>query len=137
MSRKDRSSKKISTAPIHEFGSNPFASLDGSGLPEALPEPKHEIKVSVKVEESKLGNGERLEIRREKTGRGGKTVTTVRGIPPGLGKEKKEKLLKRMKNTLGTGGTWSGLDMELQGDRRAEVLEWMKAMGFRPVLAGG
>jgi len=137
MSRKDRSSQKISTAPIHEFGSNPFASLDGSGLPEALPEPKHEIKVSVKEEECKLGNGERLEIRREKTGRGGKTVTTVRGIPPGLGKEKKEKLLKRMKNTLGTGGTWSGLDMELQGDRRAEVLEWMKAMGFRPVLAGG
>jgi len=137
MSRKDRLSQKISTAPIHEFGSNPFASLDGSGLPEALPEPKHEIKVSVKEEESKLGNGERLEIRREKTGRGGKTVTTVRGIPPGLGKEKKEKLLKRMKNTLGTGGTWSGLDMELQGDRRAEVLEWMKAMGFRPVLAGG
>ena len=137
MSRKDRSSQKISTAPINEFGSNPFASLDGSGLPEALPEPKHEIKVSVKKEESKMGNGERLEIRREKTGRGGKTVTTIRGIPPGLGKEKKEKLLKRMKNTLGTGGTWAGPDMELQGDRRAEVLEWMKAMGFRPVLAGG
>jgi translation initiation factor 1 len=137
MSRKDRSSKKISTAPINEFGSNPFSSLDGSGLPEALPEPKHEIKVSVKEEESKLGNGERLEIRREKTGRGGKTVTTIRGIPPGLGKEKKEKLLKRMKNTLGTGGTWAGPDMELQGDRRAEVVEWMKAMGFRPVLAGG
>ena len=137
MSRKERFSKKISMSPINEFGSNPFASLDGSGLPEALPEPKHEIKVSVKEEESKLGNGERLEIRREKTGRGGKTVTTIRGIPPGLGKEKKEKLLKRMKNTLGTGGTWAGADMELQGDRRAEVVEWMKAMGFRPVLAGG
>jgi len=91
MSRKDRSSKKISTAPYNEFGSNPFSSLDGSGLPEALPEPKHEIKVSVKEEESKWGNGERLEIRREKTGRGGKTVTTIRGIPPGLGKEKKGK----------------------------------------------
>ena len=137
MTRKDRSSRKVSTVPFNEFGSNPFASLDGSGLPEALPEPKHEIKVSVKEEESKLGNGERLEIRREKTGRGGKTVTTIRGIPAGLGKEKKEKLLKRMKNTLGTGGTWAGTDMELQGDRRAEVVEWMKAMGFRPVLAGG
>jgi translation initiation factor 1 len=137
MSRKERSSKKISMSPINEFGSNPFAYLDGSGLPEALPEHKYEIKVSVKEEESKLGNGERLEIRREKTGRGGKTVTTIRGIPPGLGKEKKEKLLKRMKNTLGTGGTWAGTDMELQGDRRAEVVEWMKAMGFRPVLAGG
>ena len=137
MRKKDRTSKKISTSQINEFGINPFASLDGSGLPEALPEPKHEIKVCVKEEESKMGNGERLEIRREKTGRGGKTVTTIRGIPPGLAKEKKEKLLKRMKNTLGTGGTWAGPDMELQGDRRAEVLEWMKAMGFRPVLAGG
>ena len=137
MSKKDRSSQKISISPINEFGSNPFASLDGSGLPEALPEPKHEIKVSVKEEESKMGNGERLEIRREKAGRGGKTVTTIRGIPPGLAKEKKEKLLKRIKNSLGTGGTWAGSDMELQGDRRAEVAEWMKAMGFRPVLAGG
>ena len=122
---------------VNEFGSNPFSSLDGSGLPEALPESKHEIKVSVKNEESILGNGERLEIRREKTGRGGKTVTTIRGIPIGLGKEKREKLLKRIKSTLGTGGTWSGEDMELQGDKRSEVMAWMKAMGFRPVLAGG
>ena len=44
---------------------------------------------------------------------------------------------KRLKNSLGTGGTWSGQDMELQGDRRAEIMEWMRAMGFRPVLAGG
>ena len=137
MNRKRGSSKKILITPMNQFGSNPFASLDGSGLPEALPELKQEIKVSVQQEESKLGNGERLEIRREKTGRGGKTVTTIRGIPPGLGKQKKERLLKRMKNSLGTGGNWSGNDMELQGDRRAEVLEWMRAMGFRPVLAGG
>jgi translation initiation factor 1 len=137
MNRKRGSSKKILTTPMNQFGSNPFASLDGSGLPEALPELKQVIKVSVQEEESKLGNGERLEIRREKTGRGGKTVTTIRGIPPSLGKQKKERLLKRMKNSLGTGGTWSGNDMELQGDRRAEVLEWMRAMGFRPVLAGG
>ena len=102
MSRKERSSKKISTAPHNEFGSNPFASLDGQGLPEALPEPEREIKVSVKEEESNLGKGVRLEIRREKSGRGGKTVTTVRGIPPGLGKEKKDKLLKRIKSSLGT-----------------------------------
>ena len=28
-------------------------------------------------------------------------------------------------------------DVELQGDRRAEALEWLRAMGFHPVLAGG
>ena len=137
MSRKDRSAKKISTSPENAFGSNPFAALDGSGLPEALPQSDHEVKIRVKVEESNLGGGVRLEIRREKSGRGGKTVTTVRGIPLSLGKEKRDILLKKMKNSLGTGGTWSGEYMELQGDKRAEVLEWMRAMGFRPVLAGG
>jgi len=137
MSRKDKSSSKISTGSLSDFGSNPFASLDGQGLPEALPEPEREIKVSVKQEESNLGKGVRLEIRREKSGRGGKTVTTVRGIPPGLGKDKKEKLLKRIKSSLGTGGTWAGKDMEIKGERRAEELEWFRAMGFRPVLAGG
>jgi translation initiation factor 1 len=137
MSRKDKSSSKISTGSLSDFGSNPFASLDSQGLPEALPAPDREIKVSVKSEESNLGKGVRLEIRREKSGRGGKTVTTVRGIPPALGKETKDKLLKQMKSSLGTGGTWAGLEMELQGDRRAEVLEWLRAMGFRPILAGG
>ena len=137
MSRKHKVSTRIPTGASSDFGSNPFASLDGQGLPEALPEPQSEIKVSVKQEESNLGKGVRLEIRREKSGRGGKTVTTVRGIPPTFGKEKKNKLLKRMKSSLGTGGTWAGQDMELQGDRRAEALEWLRAMGFRPVLAGG
>ena len=137
MSRRDRGEKKISTDSDLDFGSNPFGSLDGSGLPEALPESNREVKVTVKIEEKSLGNGERLEVRREKSGRGGKTVTTIRGIPSGLGKNKRDRLLKNLKNSLGTGGTWSGLDMELQGDRRAEIMEWMRAMGFRPVLAGG
>lgn len=137
MSSKDRSLKKISTEPETTFLTNPFSSLDSSGLPEGLPEIPKDIKVSLKKEETKLGNGERLEIRREKAGRGGKTVTTVRGIPNSLGKDKRDRLLRKIKNSLGTGGTWSGEDMELQGDRRAEVIEWMRAMGFRPVLAGG
>lgn len=137
MSRRDRGEKKISIDTDLAFGSNPFSSLDGSGLPEALPKSTREVKVLVKIEDQSLGNGERLEVRREKSGRGGKTVTTIRGIPPGLGKDKRDRLLKSLKNSLGTGGTWSGQDMELQGDRRTEIMEWMRAMGFRPVLAGG
>ena len=137
MSRRDRGEKKISIDSDLAFGSNPFSSLDGSGLPEALPKSTREVKVLVKNEDQSLGNGERLEVRREKSGRGGKTVTTIRGIPPGLGKDKRDRLLKSLKNSLGTGGTWSGQDMELQGDRRTEIMEWMRAMGFRPVLAGG
>ena len=137
MSRKDRSTHKISTSSEAEFGSSPFAMLDGSGLPEVSPPPIIDVKASIKKKSSVLGRGERLEIRREKSGRGGKTVTTVRGFPASLNKEKREKLLKQLKNSLGTGGTWSGDEMQLQGDRRAEVVEWMRVLGFRPILAGG
>ena len=47
MSRRDRGEKKISTDSDLGFGSNPFSSLDGSGLPEALPESTREVKVTV------------------------------------------------------------------------------------------
>ena len=64
MSRKDKPFSKISTGSSADFGTNPFASLDAQGLPEALPYPDKEIKVSVKEDESNLGNGIRLEIRK-------------------------------------------------------------------------
>ena len=137
MSRKERSGKKVSTSPIVEFGSNPFASLDGSGLPEALPEQIYQIKVSVKEDESNLGKGERLEIRREKSGRGGKTVTTVCGFPKHISNGDLKRILKEFKSRLGTGGGWRNEQMEIQGDRRKEVVDWLSTLGFKPVLAGG
>jgi translation initiation factor 1 (eIF-1/SUI1) len=42
-----------------------------------------------------------------------------------------------MKVSLGTGGTWNEQVMELQGDRREEVMNWLSKVGFKPVLAGG
>ena len=137
MSGKDRKKARLPMEAPAEFGDSPFASLDSAGLPEGLPPGLPDAKVSLPKDAEKWGNGERLEVRREKTGRGGKTVTTVRGIPPGLGADRKKRLLKEMKNRLGTGGIWSGQDLELQGDKRAEVMEWMRSLGYRPVLAGG
>jgi len=45
--------------------------------------------------------------------------------------------LKKLKSTLGTGGTWVQQTMELQGDKRKEVYDWMEESGFKPVFAGG
>ena len=84
-----------------------------------------------------LGRGERLEVRREKSGRGGKTVTTVRGFPSRISQEEFGRLLKGLKSRLGTGGGWRDDLMEIQGDQREVVCEWLSALGFRPVLAGG
>lgn len=137
MSKITRQKKKIATTS-QESGleNSPFSILDVKGLPD-VPLSKTTPPRAMAKPKTVLGQGERLEIRREKSGRGGKTVTTVLGFPTYLGEAKKSKMLKTLKTTLGTGGTWNGKVMELQGDRRDEVFQWCKESGFTPVLAGG
>ena len=133
MSRK----KKISVENNEiELTSSPFSKLNSSGLPNA---PLNSFSLTKKSSKAKelLGQGERLEIRREKSGRGGKTVTTIQGFPSYLGKAKRLKALKTLKTSLGTGGSWNNNTMELQGDRRNDAYYWLKELGFFPVLAGG
>ena len=137
MSKKATHKGKISTTNGEEvFGLSPFTSLSSSGLPETT-----QKSVSPKTEKFKnqvpIGKGERLEIRREKSGRGGKTVTTIKGFPAHISQKDRSNLLKILKTTLGTGGTWNTSTMELQGDRRDDVFYWFKNAGFSPVLAGG
>jgi translation initiation factor 1 len=129
--------KKILTEAVDlGFSDSPFSSLNTTGLPEA---PKSKLTSAKIIPKSRdrLGQGERLEIRREKSGRGGKTVTTIQGFPSYLGEAKKSKTLKSLKTSWGTGGSWNKNTMELQGDRRNEVYLWLKESGFSPVLAGG
>ena len=85
----------------------------------------------------RLGRGERLEVRREKSGRGGKTVTTVKGFPTHISQDDFKCMLKGLKSRLGTGGGWRDDQMEIQGDQREVVCDWLTSIGFRPVLAGG
>ena len=137
MSKEKRQKKKIATTSQDSgLENSPFLILDAKGLPDVPTRQTTPSKAIVKAN-TLLGQGERLEIRREKSGRGGKTVTTVLGFPSYLGEAKKSKMLKTLKSSLGTGGTWNGKIMELQGDRRNEVFQWFKETGFCPVLAGG
>ena len=93
-------------------------------------------KVDVSITE-RLGKGERLEIRREKSGRGGKTVTTVKGFPSRISQDELNRMLKGLKSQIGTGGGWRDGQMEIQGDKRSIVCNRLLEMGFKPVLAGG
>lgn len=137
MSKGSRHKNKISTSSlVPNLEESPFSVLDAKGLPNAAPSLVPVPKVTTKPKD-RLGQGERLEIRREKSGRGGKTVTTIKGFPTYLGGAKKSKMLKTLKTSLGTGGTWNGYVMELQGDRRDDVFHWLVSVGFSPVLAGG
>ena len=136
--KKGRNEGKRPVEAGEDFGTSPFSALGLKGLPEALPEVSEQTGKAKQVkEEERIGRGERLEVRREKSGRGGKTVTTVAGFPARINAPMRASLLKRMKTKLGTGGTWDGDCMELQGDKRQEVVSWLSALGFKPILAGG
>jgi translation initiation factor 1 len=72
---------------------------------------------------------------REKGGRGGKTVTVVRGLPErGSALEARLAELKRL---CGAGGTLRDGAIEIQGDHRERISQRLTALGYRVKLAGG
>jgi translation initiation factor 1 len=113
------------------FGQNPFEALSGEGLP---PGPAESTQPAEAKPERK--NRGRVDIIRQKAGRGGKTVTVVKNFV-GIGLPEKEALAKTMQKACGTGGTVKNGQIEIQGDKRAQVAEILSQAGFRPVFAGG
>ncbi len=76
-----------------------------------------------------------VRIQRDKKGRGGKTATVITGLP---GAELElEATLKRLKQSLGTGGTREGRTLVIQGDHRDRLLEEVTKLGFKAKIAGG
>ena len=127
--------KRIPTDGGPSFGHNPFAALSSAGLPPAPENPPANATPSPTAKAAKKNRG-RVDIIREKAGRGGKTVTVVRGFV-GIGLPEKEQLAKAMQKACGTGGTVKDGQIEIQGDQRAEVARILMAANFRPVFAGG
>ena len=115
-----------------EFGYNPFAGLSGEGLPSAPITPLGQSATAAVPRKSRG----RVDIQRQKAGRGGKTVTVVSGFV-GIGQPEKEKLAKQIQKACGTGGTVKEGRIEIQGDKRAEAARILTEAGFRPVMAGG
>jgi translation initiation factor 1 len=74
-------------------------------------------------------------VRREMKGRGGKTVTTVSGVP--LGGEALRALASDLKRRCGTGGTVKDGVIVIQGDHRETIVAELSRRGFTAKLAGG
>ncbi len=76
-----------------------------------------------------------VRVQRDKKGRGGKTATTVTGLP---GSEAElDALLKTLKQHCGAGGSRDGRTLAIQGDQRERLMEKLTALGHKPKLAGG
>lgn len=78
--------------------------------------------------------GGRIIVTRERKGRGGKTVTLVRGIA--LAGPELDALVRTMRQALGTAGGVEGDAIVLGGDQSARVVEWLRARGATRIVTG-
>lgn len=74
-------------------------------------------------------------VRLDRKGRGGKLVTVVEGLP--LQPKEREDLLRRLKARLGTGGTIRDASLEIQGDHCDALMAALEKMGHKPKRSGG
>ena len=91
---------------------------------------------------NKLSDQSRIEgldgvvrIRRETSGRKGKGVSTVTGVP--LPEKELKALAKKLKQQCGTGGSLKDGVIEIQGDHRDKLKQLLEKQGFTVKLAGG
>lgn len=81
-----------------------------------------------------MGDGV-VRVSRETKGRGGKSVTLVRGVA--LAPGQLAALGKELRTACGSGGTVKDGVIEVQGDHADRVVELLKARGHHVKRAGG
>ena len=76
-----------------------------------------------------------VRVSRETKGRGGKTMTVIRGLT--LDAVALAALGKRLRSACGAGGTAKDGVLEVQGDHAERVIELLRAEGLTVKRAGG
>jgi len=78
---------------------------------------------------------QKVTIRLDRKGRGGKSVTVIEGLQ--MPQDKQEVLLKQLKTMLGTGGTVKDTSLEIQGDHRDALMGMLEKIGYKAKRSGG
>ncbi|MFZ3137234.1 MAG: translation initiation factor [Thermodesulfovibrionales bacterium] len=93
-------------------------------------------KPSVKVPKETIhASQQRISVRLERKGRGGKSVTLIEGLQ--ISAKDREALLKQLKTRIGTGGSLKNDVLEIQGDHRETIIMLLHEMGYKSKRAGG
>ena len=125
---------KIKTGGGDALSENPFTALDEAGFPRGDKRPCASLS---QMKSAKKRSKGRVEVRREKAGRGGKTVTTLKDFPSSIPLSTLLTMAFELKKTCACGGTLKGRVVELQGDVCDRVCEELKLRGYQAVRAGG
>jgi translation initiation factor 1 len=110
-----------------QTGLNPaFAGLSLSGLPSGPAEPVEEA-----AGERAAPKAGRVVLRKERAGRGGKTVIVIDEFAPHFTAADLEELARRLRGACGCGGTVKERTIEMQGDQPGRIREFLQGEGFR------
>jgi translation initiation factor 1 len=77
----------------------------------------------------------RVRVGRQTSGRGGKAVSVVTGLP--LSAEELEALATRLKKLCGAGGAVKDGNIEIQGDHRDRLVQELIRLGYEAKRSGG
>jgi translation initiation factor 1 len=105
---------------------NPFGELNLGGLKSGPAKP---VEPKQSKAQTPARKKETLNVRRLKSGKGGKVVTELSGFDADPGTL--VRLLKSLQGQLGTGGTCKGKIIELQGECRERVKPLLEERGYR------
>jgi translation initiation factor 1 len=97
------------------------------------PAPAPVVKTSKRGQNTNRG---RVDIVRQTAHRGGKAVTVAKNFV-GIALSEKQELAKKMQKACGVGGTVKDGCIEIQGDKREQMMRILIEAGFKPVFAGG
>lgn len=127
--------KPIDTSAPIALKHNPFAALaPGVGAPVDGPTDPVAQNDEPRIDPANLvAVSGKIVVRREKKGRGGKTVTRVTGVPA----PRADELLARLKKALGCGAVIEGEDLVLLGSLVDRAADWLEAEGARRVVRAG
>src|SRR5215475_13267176 len=77
----------------------------------------------------------RVRVGREVSGRGGKAVSVISGVP--LSGEALDELATRLKKLCGAGGAVKAGTIEIQGDHRDRLVDALNELGYEARRSGG
>jgi len=80
-------------------------------------------------------NQQQIRVEASSKGRKGKTVTIIRGFQ--ASPETLTDLLKKLKTQCGAGGTLKDNEIEIQGDHKQKIVQYLIQLGYKAKASGG
>jgi translation initiation factor 1 len=113
--------------------SNPFSKLAAlkDALPAGDPAPQRTQGAEPSLDRRFAG---KLGVAKSRKGRGGKTVTAIRGLE--ASPAQLEELARELKKALGCGASVEGSEVLVQGEQEKRVAAWLEGRGAKRVILG-